>query len=255
MTYGSRWTRDQLLVAFGLYCRLPFGQFNRVNPEVIKYADAIGRTPSALAIRLGNIASLDPEITSTGRVGMRSTSADLRAMWDEMHADWKEFAIESERALREAEGTLDTHIDIDQGRYDGRVGLDREVSSTVRLGQDFFRAALLSAYNARCCITRLSIPSLLVASHIVPWSHDRTNRVNPRNGLLLSALHDRAFDNGLITIDDDMTVRISNSIGDLGDEFFLNAVVAYEGKPIHTPDKFTPSRDFLAYHRDHIFQG
>ena len=70
--------------------------------------------------------------------------------------------------------------------------------------------AVMSAYNGRCCITGLSLSGLLVASHIIPWSHDRDNRVNPRNGLLLSALHDKAFDTGLITIKDfDMTVRVS----------------------------------------------
>ena len=69
MTHGSRWTREQLLVAFALYCRLPFGRLHYRNPEIIRFAEAIGRTPSALAMKLTNIASLDPEITSTGRRG------------------------------------------------------------------------------------------------------------------------------------------------------------------------------------------
>ena len=130
---------------------------------------------------------------------------------------------------------------------------DREGLTTARVGQTFFRAAVLSAYSERCCITGLAIPRLLVASHIVPWSHDRTNRVNPRNGLLLSALHDRAFDAGLITINDDMTVRVSPACADNG--FFSTAIYAYDGKPIRRPEKFAPERDFLAYHRDNIFQS
>ena len=87
MTYGSRWTRQQLLVAFTLYCRLPFGRLHARNPEIIRIAQAIGRTPSALAMKLTNIASLDPEITSTGRSGLKRTSAADRAMWDEMQND------------------------------------------------------------------------------------------------------------------------------------------------------------------------
>ena len=74
MTHGSPWTRDQLLVAFSLYCRLPFGRLHARNPEIIAIADAIGRTPGALAMKLTNIASLDPEITSTGRSGLTGAS-------------------------------------------------------------------------------------------------------------------------------------------------------------------------------------
>ncbi|MXX40146.1 MAG: HNH endonuclease, partial [Gemmatimonadetes bacterium] len=86
---------------------------------------------------------------------------------------------------------------------------DRIVQTKTRIGQNFFRKAVLSAYNYRCCITGLSIPKLLVASHIVPWHIDSANRLNPRNGLALSVLHDKAFDLGMITINEDMTVRVS----------------------------------------------
>ena len=93
MVYASHWTRDQLLVAFALYCRLPFGRLHYRNPEIIKFAEAIGRTPSALAMKLTNIASLDDAITTTGRSGLRNASAADRAMWEEMHEDWERFAV------------------------------------------------------------------------------------------------------------------------------------------------------------------
>ena len=163
-------------------------------------------------MKLTNIASLDDAITTTGRSGLRNASAADRAMWEEMHEDWERFAVESERAMAAAEAEdvpPDKPLDDDDG---APVGTDRTVVTTARVGQSFFRTAVLSAYNGRCCITELSVPSLLVASHIVPWRHDRANRVNPRNGLLLSALHDKAFDNGLLTVADDMTVRVSRVI-------------------------------------------
>ncbi len=206
-------------------------------------------------MKLGNIASLDPAITSTGRAGLRGTSANDRAMWDEMHSDWERFAVESGRAMREAGAIAETRDRTDHDQDNGYVGRDREVWTTARIGQSFFRAAVLSAYNERCCITGLSIPALLVASHIVPWSHDDSNRVNPRNGLLLSALHDKAFDNGLLTIDDDMTVRVSSEHTASDDEFFSMSVEAYNGRQIHLPEKFRPDQEFLAYHRERIFQG
>lgn len=52
---------------------------------------------------------------------------------------------------------------------------------------------------------------LLIASHIIPWGKDEKNRLNPMNGLLLNALHDKAFENGLITIAEDYTIKISSS--------------------------------------------
>ena len=131
----------------------------------------------------------------------------------------------------------------------------RAIETTARIGQQFFRAAILSAYNQQCCITGLSIPALLVASHIVPWSVDEQNRVNPRNGLLLSTLHDKAFDTGLLTIDDELVVRVSRNHGVEIDSFFSSAIAAYDGQPINRPEKLEPERRFLRYHREHIFRG
>ena len=255
MTTRTNWTRQQLLVAFELYSRLPFGRLHYRNPEIIRCAEAIGRTSGALAMKLVNIASLDPEITSTGRSGLVNASASDRAMWEEMISDWERFAVESQQALEDL-GIVDQSESSSapqEGSDAQRAGLDRMVEAATRVGQNFFRAAVLSAYNQRCCITGLAIPRLLVASHIVPWSHDAVNRVNPKNGLLLSALHDRAFDTGLLTINDDFTVRVSRAYP--GDDFFNSAVAGYDGNRIHLPEKFRPAREFLAYHRENIFQS
>ena len=206
-------------------------------------------------MKLTNIASLDPTITSSGRAGLRNASANDRAMWDEMHSDWARFAVESQRTMEAVEAMVGSVASTseDEDEDDSRIGEDRIALATTRIGQRFFRAAVMSAYNRRCCITGLSTPTLLVASHIVPWSHDESSRINPRNGLLLSALHDRAFDRGLITIDDDMTVRVSTSRAVTTDRFFSVSIGAYHGRQISLPEKFVPDGSFLAYHREHIF--
>ena len=66
MQFRRNWTRKQLLVAFMLYCQLPFGKLHSRNPEIVKYAELIGRTPSALAMKLSNIASLDRVMIRSG---------------------------------------------------------------------------------------------------------------------------------------------------------------------------------------------
>ena len=84
MTSRIPWTRQQLLVAISLYCRLPYGRMHHGNPEIIRYATAIGRTPSALAMKLVNIAGIDPVITSSGRRGLTNASRADREMWDQI---------------------------------------------------------------------------------------------------------------------------------------------------------------------------
>ncbi len=244
-----------MLVAFALYCRLPFGRFHHWNPEIVEIAKLIGRTPSALAMKLSNIASLDPAITSTGRRGLMGASANDRAMWEEMHSDWAQFVIESQQAMEVVRASEKSIGESAISENDVQIGLDRAVETTVRIGQSFFRSAVLSAYDGRCCITGLSIPSLLVASHIVPWRDDKANRLNPRNGLLLSALHDRAFDSGLLTINDDMTVLVSQNYREVEDEYFLQSVLRYQGRQMKLPEKFSPDPALLSYHRERIFQG
>ena len=254
MTSRTPWTRRQLLVAFSLYCRLPFGRIHHGNPEIIRCAKAIGRTPSALAMKLVNIAGIDPVVTSSGRRGLTNASRADREMWEQMHSDWDKFVAESHQTLHDCGLVPESEQDLAEIEPDltHRRGEDRLVQTTARRGQAFFRSAVLSAYDRRCCVTGLSIPTLLIASHIVPWTHDETNRLNPKNGLLLSPLHDRAFDRGLITLDDNLTLRVSRAIPE--DAFFSYAVASYDGKPIRCPDKFAPDQKLLAYHREHIFQ-
>lgn len=256
MASSAPWTRQQLLAAFALYCRLPFGRLHRGNPEIIRVATAIGRSPSALAMKLTNIASLDPAITATGRAGLTGASAADRQMWQEMEADPDNFAVACQLALSEVEEPLEEPAEgipeVDPGNF---AETDRAVHTTARIGQSFFRSAVLSAYGGRCCITGLSVPSLLVAGHIVPWRMDERNRLNPRNGLALSVLHERAFDAGLITINEDLTVQVSSNHAARNDDFFTAAIERYNRAPIQLPRKFGIGKDFLAFHREHIFQG
>ena len=259
MPRGTKWTRYELLAALHLYCRLPFGSIHSDNPEVIRYANAIGRSPSSLAMRLANIASIDPVITSSGRKGLPGgVSRDLRTLWDYMNGAWYAFVAESLQALDEL-GIVTESKSVpkeDEDNGSDNSGENYTIQTTARRGQDFFRSTLLSAYNQRCCITGLSAPRLLIASHIIPWHIDVQNRLNPRNGLLLSVLHDQAFDNGMITISNDYKLMVSpfalSTFAE--DAFFSSTVIAYQGQSIRLPEKFMPDREFLAYHRKHIFQ-
>ncbi|WP_337842485.1 HNH endonuclease [Rheinheimera sp.] len=250
------WSREQLLVAYSLYTRLRFGQFDQRNAEVIAFAALIGRSPSALAMKLGNIASLDPVITSSGRSGLTGASAADRAMWQELQDDWSAFSLQMAQTVAVLQPQSEPLVwpEVHDFPVPNYSSTTKESVVQVRIGQAYFRNAVLSAYNNRCCITGLTVPKLLIASHIVPWSEDVKHRLNPQNGLALSALHDKAFDLGMLTIDEQYRVVVSAKLKLHRDEFFQAAIQSVHGKKMFMPEKFSPNTEFLALHRDTIFE-
>ena len=189
------WTKEQLKLAFHLYCQLPFGRLHAKNPLIIQLSQRIGRTPSALAMKLVNIASLDPVITSTGRKGLVGASKADRDMWAAMQSDWDGFAARSSAAVAALSPENASLVELPESdeKTENYFATTKGVLTQVRVGQGFFRRSVLSAYDYKCCITGWENTQMLVASHIVPWRVDAANRLNPSNGLSLSVLHDKAF--------------------------------------------------------------
>jgi len=138
MANKNLWTRQQLLVAFSLYCQLPFGKLHSRNPEIIKYAQLIGRTPSSLAMKLTNIASIDPAVISSGRKGLKGASKNDRKMWDEMQSDWDNFVTNSEKAVLEVKSEHQQDIEIEpQQELEDYTGKTKITQVNARLGQNF----------------------------------------------------------------------------------------------------------------------
>lgn len=250
----GNWTPEQAKLAFYLYCQMPFGKLHARNPDIIRFAKLIGRSADALAMKLSNFASLDPTITGTGRKGLVKTSNLDRNVWAEFHADWDKLAVECAALLEglktPATSGLEVHRSADEefdlSDYSGEV---RQTLAMQRVRQNFFRRAVLSSYHSKCCISGTSNPQLLIASHIVPWSVDKANRLNPRNGLCLSAIHDRAFDGFLFTLSDDWRVVLSERMRATKDRFLREVFWPVDDHQIHLPDKFVPDPAFVAYHR------
>lgn len=253
MATSTLWTKEQLKLAFHLYCQLPFGKLHKGNPEIIQLAQLIGRTPDAVAMKLVNFASLDPAITSTGRSGLKGASKLDRDIWAEFHADWEGLAVECAMLRR----GIDPVPLVDESDEllvpEDFIGETRKVVTEQRIKQSFFRRAVLSGYRGRCCMSGLSEPRLLIASHIVPWSKDKKNRLNPSNGLCLSAIHDRAFDKGLITLSDDLKVIVSDDLKRCEDDVVQGVLLPLEGTAIVLPERFVPDRAFVARHRNEEF--
>lgn len=244
------WTRRELLLAINLYCQIPFGRIHSKNPQIINLAQILGRTSGAVSWKLCNFAHIDP---SLNRKGASNVSKLDRNVWAEFFDDWNTLAFESECCRMDMYGL--PHPEEGEPFCSEKTGVDVERSVKTRVNQDFFRRMILSSYNGCCCLTGISIPDLLVASHIKPWSEDKENRTNPQNGLCLNALHDKAFDRGLISLSDDYSVIISDYVKQLSNQVpERQFVLAYEGRRINLPNRFLPNPAFLHFHRERVFK-
>jgi putative restriction endonuclease len=205
-------------------------------------------------MKIGNFGSLDAELKKRGIVGLGNTSKLDETIWNEFNHDWSTLAYESELLISKfTNQSIETIAAIDVA--DLPIGKVRDAVIKQRVNQSFFRSTILSSYNIKCCITGLSISDFLVASHIIPWSKDEKNRLNPHNGLCLNSIHDKAFDSGFITVTTDYKIKVSKYFNDYKKEkavsdFFLK----YENQTIILPDKFLPSKEFLEYHHQNIFK-
>ncbi|WP_339663125.1 HNH endonuclease [Croceibacter atlanticus] len=245
------WSREELIVTFNLYCKLPFSKINYRHELVIKLANAINRTPSAVAWKLVNFASLDPSLRKEGIKGATNVSKLDRQIFNEFTENWEELILESEKLLNNFFNLRNESVEVENSLE----GLDKFYLTKSRINQSFFRKMILSSYNNECCLTGLDTITLLVASHIVPWSNDSKNRLNPHNGLCLNYLHDRAFDKGLITFDEKYKLLLSLDLKKSKNKSIQHNFQDLESKPLKLPGKFLPSQDFLEFHRNTIFKG
>ena len=179
----KNWTREETVLAFDLYCRMPFGKIHSTNQEIIELANLIDRTPSAVAMKMCNLAYYDPELRKRGVIGLANGSKLERVVWEEFQNDWESLALESKILVNIKHEDISNVVNIEIETIPRGDERDRVIKQ--RVGQYFFRSAVLSAYGNRCCITGISINQLLIASHIKPWkcSDIKTERTNPGNGI------------------------------------------------------------------------
>ena len=243
------WTRDELVLAINLYHKLPFGKMHNRTPEIQELARIIGRTPASVARKLGNFASFDPTLRERGVMGLSNASKLDNLIWNEFQNEKEDFVFESEKQFARAKHTTIEKVFNIQENELPREGMTREQMVKVRVNQAFFRSSILASYNNTCCITGIKQNELLIAGHIKPWGIDEKNRLNPQNGIAINALHDRAFETGLITISSDFKVKISSVLKSQNrDQTIQDYFLKYDNRPIILPSKYLPDKEFLDYH-------
>lgn len=250
------WTRDEMILAFNLYLKMPFGKMHRGNAQIIELANLIGRSANSVALRLVNYASCDPILQARGIKGMVGGIKQCLPIWNEFVDNKEALVFESERILAKYQNTdIETKfreqlLDIPEGiKGETRI---REVKT--RVNQDVFRQIVLANYDCKCGLTGIDIPELLVASHIIPWKDDEENRLNPENGICLSSLYDEAFDKGLISFDNHSKVLFSDRLEkNVSKGYYNRYFMTIKDKTLIVPKKYHPNPLFLEWHRDCIF--
>lgn len=248
---GQAWKREDLILAFELYCRIPFQRTKATDARVKALAVVLHRTPASVARKLGNFGAFDPQLAARNISGLSHGSKLDKAVWDEFHADWNGLVALANDMRRE----LSPQESVDRLLSAPTGPSERVVTAKQRLHQSFFRDAVISSYNARCCVTGLPILECLVAGHIIPWMVDERRRADPTNGLCMSATFDRLFEFGLMTIEDDLTLSVSNSVRDLKDQAVAELVSSHHGQKIKPPYRFYPDPDCLRWHRENRFRS
>lgn len=250
MSKNPNWTREQHLLAFRLYNEIPFGSIHTKNPRLQELATLVGRGVNAVSLKLANFARLDPVLRKRNIKGMSHGAKGEAEIWDAFRDNPEALALETDRLWAKWTGRpVEQVAEIETDDLPPE-GAERAALVKVRANQSFFRRRVLSAYDFRCCVTGLSTPALLTASHIRPWASDKINRLNPKNGLCLNALHDRAFDRHLMWIDDDGRIRFSARLKTSNghNPSALEWLTQREGEPLILPKQFVPDPVFLKEH-------
>jgi len=144
----QRWTREQTIIAFNLYCKIPFNKVTSSHPEIIKISKIIGRSVNSVKMKIGNFGSFDPELKKRGIVGLVNASRLDEIVWNEFNSNWDDLAFESEKILTSFEGVdILKREPIVEDNFYFPEGVEKERLVKTRVNQIFFRQTVLSAHN------------------------------------------------------------------------------------------------------------
>lgn len=248
----NNWSKEEHILAFNLYCKVPFTKINANYPPVKELALILGRSNRSVAMKLANFARLDPVLKARNVSGLTHGAKCEEIVWNEFHHNWEDLTFESEKILAKYKN-IPVEYQLPEISADIE-GKDRTAIVKQRVNQNFFRKMILASYNYRCCITGSNTLEFLTACHIKPWNADVKHRMNPQNGLCMNILYHSAFDQGFFTITEDFKILVSQEIFSKGDPIIKKLFIEYDNKYIHLPQKFIPDKEFLKYHNKTVYK-
>jgi len=254
----AKWTRDDLMLTMNLYTKLRYGQFHKNTKEIVELSQLINKTPGAVAFKLVHLSRSDPKHKYRVK-GLANSGRNAIEMYNEFTENWDKMLFDSEILLAKyknktiEEEYAEQEIDIKE-LLKNKKGADVDRIVKTRINQSLFRKIIINNYSSSCTICNLNLDKLLVASHILKWSENQKERLNPENGLCLCSIHDKAFELGYIGITPDYLINISEELAVISEETYYSIFKRHQNQKISLPDKFHPNPDFLERHYNSFFR-
>ena len=95
----NNWTREETILAFDLYCKISFSKISKTNKKIKELANLIGRSPSAVGLKMANLARFDNELKSRNISGMSHGSRLDEEIWNEFCNNWEELSFQAQKIL------------------------------------------------------------------------------------------------------------------------------------------------------------
>lgn len=244
----GNWSEEETLVLFNAFFSENVKEFSNLNSKItLKYSSILGRSVGAVKAKMENIRTANPAY----KLKKTNSARFVYDVWSQLERDYRGMLAMIGNA---ASAYLENHDlvsnEVAIGKIDFNPGANDIRECRVRKGQAVFRFNVANNFERRCCITGIEEGSLLVASHIKPWSESTPEEMtDPGNGLFLNRLHDGLFDKHLMTIDQDMRILYSDGLeNSMPEDVFDSFFKRYEGRKIAKPVNFEINFDYLAHH-------
>lgn len=207
-------------------------------------------------MRLVNFASVDPYHQNRGVSGLSGGKKQVEPIWAEFINSKDDLLFESERILAQMEqNNIEIKFANELSGTENLTGENKIREVKTRVNQNVFRQIVMANYSGKCAISGIDIPELLIASHIIPWSKNENERLNPENGICLSSLFDKAFDIGLIGLNTNFKILISPDLKkNKNKEYYAQYFGHLKNHQFNLPTKYYPKKEFLEFHLDTIFR-
>lgn len=116
--YRIKWSREETILAFDLYCKVPFSKISKTNPDIIELADLLGRTPSAVGLKMANLAHFDRELRARNVSGMSNASKLDGEIFREFESDWDGLSYQAQEIKARLKNTVVENVICDEVAYE-----------------------------------------------------------------------------------------------------------------------------------------
>ena len=112
--YRVKWSRQETILAFDLYCKVPFSKISKTNPDIIELANLLGRTPSSVGLKMANLAHFDKELRARNVSGMSNASKLDGEIFREFESDWDGLSYQAQEIKARLRNTAVEHVICDE---------------------------------------------------------------------------------------------------------------------------------------------